>query len=262
MTGKELFIYPIDLGTLVGIDKSVFTNLQNEGVKINVPCIGWLILGGEKTVLVDTGPCDSDRADRYHRPIKKSSAQEVHEALAKIGVSAQDIDVVIFTHLHWDHCFNLESFTKATFFVQRKEIRYAVSPLPSDRKPYEAGEPGLQPPWMNVFGRFTLVDGDQRILPGIRVIYLPGHTPGSQGVVVETSGGEWVIAGDNVPLYENWIGDNRPEHIPSGVYQNLYDCYDSLRRLEVYGSQVLPSHDEKVFKHSRYPISKGENEGK
>jgi len=254
MTGNELFIYPLDLGTLVGIDKSVFTNLRNEGVKIDVPCIAWLILGGEKTVIVDTGPCDPDWASRYHRPIKKRPSQEVQEAFTKVGLSPKDVDVVIFTHLHWDHCFNLEHFSKATFLVQEMELKYAVTPLPSDRKPFEVGVPGVQPPWMKVFGQIIPIDGDQQVLPGIRVIHLPGHTPGSQGVLVETGKATWAIAGDNVPLYENWRGDDILDHIPSGVYQNLHDSYDSLGKLETFGDRILPGHDEKVFKHNRYPI--------
>jgi glyoxylase-like metal-dependent hydrolase (beta-lactamase superfamily II) len=109
---------------------------------------------------------------------------------------------------------------------------------------------------MKVFGQIIPLDGDQQVLPGIRVIHLPGHTPGSQGVVVETSEATWVIAGDNVPLYESWGGDNSLDHIPSGVYQNLYDSYASLRKLDEFGDRTLPSHDKKVFEHKKYPVSR------
>lgn len=253
MDRNSLSIHPLHLGSLASFDKSIFTLGRNQGTKLDFPCIAWVILGGEKAVLVDTGPCDPDWASKYHRPIKKTASQDIKEALTKVGLSPGDIEIVIFTHLHWDHCFNLDHFSEATFVLQKSEVEYAVSPLPSDTKVYEVGIPGVQPPWMKVFGNIRLIEGDQEILPGIRVLHLPGHTPGCQGVVVQTLDGPWVIAGDNVPLYENWEGDGALDHIPSGVYQNLYDYFNSVRRLEKYGNKILPSHDEKVFLHGEYP---------
>ena len=93
-------------------------------------------------------------------------------------------------------------------------------------------------------------------MPGIRVVHLPGHTPGSQAVVVETSEGPLVIAGDAVPLYENWEGDEILEHIPSGIYSKLEDYYHSVKRLKSLEARILPGHDDKVFSETRYPASK------
>ena len=253
MDKKTLSIHPLDLGTLVKIDKSIFTVARNQGEKIDVPCIGWLILGGEKKVLVDTGPSDPEWASLHHRPLAKSSSQEIKNALNKYGLRPDDIEVVIFTHLHWDHCFNLEHFPKATFWVQKTELQYAVAPLPTAYRTYEAGVPGVQPPWMKVFGSLKLADGDQEILPGIRVLYLPGHSPGSQGVVVDTGAGQWLIAGDNVPLYENCDGDGSQDIIPSGIYENLHSYYDSLKIIIKYHNRILPGHEEKIFNCSEYP---------
>ena len=253
MKKGELFIYPLNLGTLVSIDKSIFTLLRNQGCKIDIPCLAWVIIGGAKTVLVDTGPCDKDWACRYHRPIEKNSSQNITNALKGLGLAAQDIDLVIFSHLHWDHCFNLEHFSNAKFFVQRDEMEYAISPLPFDKKPYEVGLPGVQPPWMTVFGKTIVLDGDEEIIPGVSVISLPGHTPGSQGVLVDTYEGPWIIAGDNVPFYENWEGDDTLKHIPSGSYQSLFDYQSSLKRLESFGGNILPGHDKKVLINTRYP---------
>jgi len=256
MKKKDLLIYPLNLGTLVSIDKSVFTLLRNQGSKIDAPILAWAILGGTKNILVDTGPCDMDWASRYHRPIKKESSQEIVNALKKIGLSPNDVDLVILTHLHWDHCFNLEYFPNATFFVQREELKYAVDPLPMDKRPYEIGIPEIQPPWMKIFGKIIVTGKEDEIIPGVRVMHLPGHTPGMQGVVVNTSAGEWIIAGDNVPLYDNWEGDNALKHIPSPVYQNMYDYNISLNRIDSFGNNVLPGHDYKVLKNETYPIVK------
>ena len=107
---------------------------------------------------------------------------------------------------------------------------------------------------MKVFDRMVAVDQDQQIIGGIRVIFLPGHTPGSQGVVVDTADGEWVIAGDTVPVYDNWRSKDFQTPIPSGLFQNLYHFYDSLKRLESFGDKILPGHDGRVLTHARYPF--------
>lgn len=214
MQAKGLSIYPLDLGTITGFDKSLFTLRQNQGVKMDVPCLAWVIKGGEKIILVDTGPCDPQWAARYHRPMTKSPAQETKQALAAIGIEAAQIELVILTHLHWDHCFNLEHFPAATFHVQKRELEYAVHPLPADQSAYEAGIPGVVPSWRAVADRIVALEGDQELCPGVSVLLLPGHTPGSQGIVVQTADGPWMIAGDTVPLYENW-GDSA-KRIPTG----------------------------------------------
>jgi len=260
MREKGLSIYPLDLGTLMGMDKSFFTIRRNQGILVNVPCLAWVVSGGERTILVDSGPADPDWARKYHRPLKKDSSQEIENALRKIGLSKTDIKLIIFTHLHWDHCFNLELFPEVKFIIQKKELEYAVNPLPADRPQYEAGVPEIQPPWMKVFGRMKPVDGDQDIIPGVRVIHLPGHTPGFQGVVVETAEGPWVIAGDAVPLFENWDPEDAAKRIPGGIYQNLFDYESTLQKLGSIGNRILPGHDPKVTEDSVFPRFRGAGE--
>jgi glyoxylase-like metal-dependent hydrolase (beta-lactamase superfamily II) len=234
----------------MGIDKSIFTLRQNQGITLDAPCLAYVILGGTTPILVDSGPCSPDWAGRYHRPLRKEPSQEMPKALGTLGLDPAQIELVVLTHLHWDHCFNLEHFPRATFVVQRTELKYAVAPLPADCGVYETGVPGIEPPWMKMFGRIRPVDGDVELAPGVQAMHLPGHTPGFQGVAVETRAGAWIIAGDTVPLYANWKGNTR---IPGGIYQNLFDFYCTLEKLKVFGDRLLPGHDEEVLKQSRYP---------
>ena len=250
---QRLFIHPLNLGKLE-IEKSLLTFRSNFGSKIAVICIGWVIKGGEKIVLVDTGPSSRADATKYHWPLIKDASQEIDMALKAVGVKCEDIEIVILTHLHWDHCYNLEYFPKARFYVQKSELCFAIDPLPHERRAYEIGLTHVQPPWMKVIDRIIPVEGDVQIIPGIRTIKLPGHTPGSQGVVVETADGEWVIAGDAVPLYDNLRGNDLSPIVPGGIYQNIFDFYESLRKLEPYRDKILPGHDEGVFKQMIYPF--------
>lgn len=254
MSQREWTITPVDLGTLVGFDKSSFTLRHAPGVKLDVPCLAYVLQGGGRTILVDTGPCGAERSARHHRPLRKEPGQELPAALRGLGVDPRDIDLVLLTHLHWDHCFNLEHLPRAAFVVQRRELAYAACPLPADRAVYEAQIPGIRPPWMGAYDRIIPVEGDTEVAAGVRVILLPGHTPGFQGVAVATRDGEWAIAGDTIPILENWEKTAGQPKTPSGLYQNLFDYYDSLNRLNAFGSRILPGHDARVLDQPRYPL--------
>lgn len=253
MDHKEWTIRPLDLGTMTGLDRSLLVLRRDHGQVIDIPCLAFVLTGGTGTVLVDTGPCDPQRAAAYHRPLVRTRAQELGNALAAIGIAPKEIDLVVFTHLHWDHSFNLEGLLRAQFIVQRRELAYAADPLPADRPAYEAGIPGVQPAWMALGERLTAVEGEVELLGGIRTIPLPGHTPGSQGVVVATAAGPWVIAGDAVPLAANWNGGDPARRVPGGIYHSLADCYASFERLAPFGSRVLPGHEPRVTERPVYP---------
>jgi len=249
---QNLSIQPINLGQ-ISIEKSLLTFRRNYGVMADIVCIGWVIRGGNKVTLIDTGPPSPEIAALHHWPFARTDAQHIDRALAGIGLRCDDIETVILTHLHWDHCYNLEYFQRAEFIVQKSELAYAVAPLPAERRSYEVDIPTLRPPWMQVVDRIIPVDGDVEIHPGISVIHLPGHTPGSQGILVDTKDGTWVIAGDAVPLYDNLEETDTVQILPSGLYQNMFDYHDSLKRLEPFRGTILPGHDARVFRERRYP---------
>ena len=119
----KLRIHPLLLGRYLKVEKSIFTYGFNQGVKFSASCIGWYIEGAEKKVLVDTGPSHPDLALKYHPHLELSREDlGLHRALAGVGIKPQDIDLVVFTHLHWDHCYNAESLSRATFLIQSEEL--------------------------------------------------------------------------------------------------------------------------------------------
>jgi glyoxylase-like metal-dependent hydrolase (beta-lactamase superfamily II) len=245
------------MGRILDFDLSLLTARRNMGIRLDVPCLAWLILGGTRPVLVDTGPPDQDFCARHHRPVEQNPGEKLPALLGALGVDPASIETVVLTHLHWDHCFNAGCLPNARFFVQQAELRYAVAPLPVDRQAYEALTPGLVPPWMAYYDRIAVVCGDIELLPGIRLLHTPGHTPGSQSVAVETIRGPWLIAGDTVPVYANWRTGG--EKIPSGLAQDLRVYYDTLNKLKKFGDNILPGHDAAVLEHTVYPVlrSKG-----
>ena len=243
---SDLTIWPLSFGTINNAEKSNFTYGRNHGEKITSSSIVYLIKGGSKNILVDTGMSDPEWASKYHYPSIRTKSQEPTAAVENLGVAVEQIDIVILTHLHWDHCFNNDLFANAQIFVQKEEIQYALFPLPIHNLFYESFAIGMTPVWLKDIGRFTVVEGDLEIVPGVSVLRLPGHTPGFQGVLVKTKKGNQIIAGDLCPLYENWpVLDKEP--IPPGIHVNLIDCYDSFKRLRNLADSIFPGHDPRVL---------------
>ena len=130
------------------------------------------------------------------RVLVDTGMTEVHALVADMDPrlrpwSEQDIDLagidmVVNTHLHFDHCGGNHLFAGKPIYVQRRELDDARS-----QDDYTISE------WVEAPGvRYMPVDGELELLPGLRLLPAPGHTPGTQVVVVETGGRPVVIAGD------------------------------------------------------------------
>ena len=249
-----LRIRPLSVATFA-IEKSNLLHLTPPSGAVAAPVLMFLIEGAGKRILVDSGCAEKDWADRYHPHVRmqRTAAQDPVAALARCGLQPADIDVVINTHLHWDHCFNNALFANAEIIVQREELRYAVAPLPIHAGYYEAYTPGIRPAWMAAYDRIRPVEGDEEIVAGVRVLSAPGHTAGMQAVAVETERGCYVIASDTVPTYENWEGTATLRRVPNSIHVDLEAYYRSLRRLEKLAAFVLPGHDMRVLEQEVYP---------
>ena len=152
------------------------------------------------------------------------------------------MDLIVNTHLHWDHVYGNGDIPHAPIWVQRAEVRYAAAPLPRDARAYET-DLGA-PLFTKFYDRLVIVDGDCEIIPGLRLMLTPGHTPGSQAVLVETAGGVHAIAGDTFNLYDSLNAD--PPR-PPGIFQDLEAFYASAARLRAAAEIILPGHDPLVL---------------
>jgi len=218
--------------------------------RIDAPCIAWLLQGPGSPILVDTGPGTRDQAPQHYRPGDPNDFLPLE--LARLGVDPNAITTVILTHLHNDHVGGAGHFPNATFHVQLRELQEAVWPVPFQRPIYEVNRRGHLPAWVHILDRFVALEGDTMIVPGVSTVTLPGHTNGSQGVLVDTAAGPHLLPGDLVPLRENWSPPPAAP-VPNGNHTDLYACERSFRRLAELAATVLPSHDPRVFDHPAYP---------
>lgn len=142
-----------------------------------------------------------------------------------------------------------ESILNAKFLLQRKEMAYAIAPLPCFRYAYYEKSIG-KPQFVDYLDKIEVIDGDREVEDGISAIYIPSHSPGFQGVLVRTEKGNYFIAGDAVGMFECW---ERTPHIPSSIFNNLEQYYESIEKIDKIADFILPGHDNKVFDKSIYP---------
>lgn len=247
-------IQPINTG-FIKVDHGVHVISGREpGKKVLIPATAWLVRGAGRTILVDTGMCETERADKWHHEGSyQPEGYAIHDQLASLGIDLSDVDTVVFTHLHWDHCSNMKRFNRAKFVVHRAELEFARNPWPWYYRSYEAGALGLEAPFAGI--EFTQIDGEEEIADGIRVFPTPGHSPGHQSVAVRTAEGLYIIAGDAVFVRENLEGDPKMllPYLPIGRYVNFFDMWSSLEKIAHMGGYVLPGHDLRVFERQVYP---------
>ena len=230
-------------------DKSSLTRLRNFGETIDIPSIVWLIQSQSEVVVVDTGMPGPEIARSRHGEHTRPPEETLARSLENNGVDRFAVRTVVLTHLHWDHAYNNDVFPNAEFLIHEAELAYAWAPLPINLRSYEHvdGRPGAY----IRDAQFTLLTGDSEVRPGIDVLHTPGHTPGSVVVVVRTVVGSVVVAGDTIPLFENWYGAPQGSdlyRLPSAECTDLHAYYRSVRRIErSQPALILPSHDLAVF---------------
>jgi glyoxylase-like metal-dependent hydrolase (beta-lactamase superfamily II) len=160
-----------------------------------------LVRTGEKTILVETGignKLPEKMAQIYKQPAR------LLDNLQAIGVAPEDIDIVINTHLHFDHCgWNtvrrgdglVATFPNAKYYVQENEWEHGRLQLERDAVSYMS--PNYDP--LLESGQMVLLSGDLELLPGISVKVFPGHTANMQAVMVESGGKTACYISDLIP---------------------------------------------------------------
>ncbi|HEY4843548.1 MAG TPA: MBL fold metallo-hydrolase [Terriglobales bacterium] len=207
-----------------------------------------LVRTGDKNILVETGignKLPEKLVQIYKQPAK------LLENLGAAGVAPEDIDIVINTHLHFDHCgWNtvrrgdqvVATFRNATYYVQRQEWEHGCLQLERDAISYMS--PNYDP--LIESGQMVLLDGDAEIVPGISVKVFPGHTANMQAVIVESGGRS---NGKKTACY---ISDL----IPTAAHLDLtwvmaFDLFplETIESRKKYYSRAIPEKWLTVFTH-------------
>ncbi|MFC1812015.1 N-acyl homoserine lactonase family protein [Thermodesulfobacteriota bacterium] len=236
---QEYTIHPLVVG-VNETDQGIMTYLRDYGKRIWLPIYVFYIKGGEKNILVDTG------LEEFVVPEEVGQTYgfdvlEFEDALATVGLKPEDIDVIIHTHLHNDHCENDYKCVNADVYVQKDEYEFFKHPHPVDHRYYSDILDDV---------KVIEVEGDSNILDGIDVIYTPGHTVGGQSVAIRTSEGKAIITGfccndKNFPA--------TGPAISPGVHINVMDAYDSAQKIKAMADILIPLHDLSIGRLKRIP---------
>lgn len=185
------------------VSKDLVTIALDVNMPLTAPFLAFLLESGSKKILVDTGI-----HSRYFAGGKgfagaqqtKGGEDLLLESLKKHKTRPEDIETVLYTHLHNDHAGNCHLFPKALHVFHDAEWNELINPIISMRF---RGDFDIEViPVLEKF-RCRRVVGDGEITEGIRFYHTPGHTIGGLTFAVDTSDGPYVIPGDVVNIYQN-----------------------------------------------------------
>ena len=224
--------------------KSIFIPDADRAEIIELPVMSALLRHVRGNVLFDTGchpDVATDGAGRWGALAKimnptMTADDNVLAGLASLGLKPADIDVVVNSHLHTDHCGCNAFFPKATFVAHALELE-AARTASGETTGYIASDWNPTKGWDEVTSERDLF-GDGRIV----LIHTPGHTPGSIGGLVQLDrSGRFLLAGDTVSLMETLEREMIPRNTWNG--EALARSQQEVRRIAASGVAVIASHD-------------------
>jgi 4-pyridoxolactonase len=243
-------------------DQSIITFAIGAGEKVWSQVYSVYVDHPEAKIIIETG-MDPDLWSPSLKQVlvpKQEPEQRLDNTLRIIGVKPEDIDVVINTHLHADHCSFNRLFKNATWIVHRNELKEALVPEPFEITYFR--------PCFDVGLETQLIDKDYNVVNGIEILDTFGHTAGHISVSVETDkSGIFLFTGDAAMTKENFWGSERtsPKGWPCAPCIDQRAFMRSLEKMRDYVRSTkartmktcspLYSHDSEEFnkwKHAPY----------
>ena len=199
--------FRIDGGTMFGVVPKalwsrVFPADENNNIAQATNCV--LVERGSQKILIDTGYGSKLPAKQRQR-LSAEEGDPLSASLSALGISPEDIALVVLSHLHFDHAGGatridergelVPTFPNAEYIAQRREWVNATAGFPELEGAYPLEN--LRP--LEASGRLRLVDGNVEVLPGLRYFLTGGHTEGHAVILIESEGQSAVYLGDLCP---------------------------------------------------------------
>jgi N-acyl homoserine lactone hydrolase len=231
-------LYALQNGFL-GFERAGLFYGDRSADRVAIPVACYLVRTGDATILFDTGisPRAVPGLVRQDPLCRFGDEDLLVHRLDSIGLEPSDVDLVVLSHLHFDHAGGAALFTGSELVVQQDEYAYAHYPAAFFasfyyRKNFDL--PGY---------RWRLLDGDADLVPGVTVLRSDGHTPGHQSLLVQLpQTGPVILAGDCC-YWQRSID----EEVPPGVVWEPTRAMHSIKRLKTIarltGGRIFPSHD-------------------
>ncbi|MEH7885169.1 N-acyl homoserine lactonase family protein [Bacillus sp. JJ1609] len=227
---------------------------HNQGTTY-LPFFYILIQNKEHNILFDIGYRNEakDGQKDWSKLFGATNIEAPAEVLKKVNLTPNDIDIIILSHLHFDHAGNIDQFPNAQFYVQKEELDGWVSSLSLPDKVRDwvwlATDMDHIKDLMEVAAenRLTLIEEDNfEVAEGVKLHQAKGHTFGTQAVTVETKKGMYALAQDVVYTYENAI-DNKPLGLGIDNVEQLMSIHKINKLVGGKVDFIIPGHDIAVF---------------
>jgi glyoxylase-like metal-dependent hydrolase (beta-lactamase superfamily II) len=257
---QDIKLYAFSSGALT-LGKGILQNLAPLD-PVQVPVGFYLIRHPKGNVLFDTGNNDKLIADPSYWPpahlaMKPVTTPDVaiDVQLKKVGVSLDDVNYVVLSHMHLDHGGNVARFPKATIIVQKDEVRNAFWPEHGTGGPYVLDDfLPLRKPFDNAGNAVNMIqlNGDHDIFGDGTMIVKRwvAHTPGSQMMTVKLKNtGLIILTGDNVYFREN-VEKNLPPNLVLAYYPTgFFSAYEFIRQtMASQKADYFTAHDPDAYK--------------
>jgi glyoxylase-like metal-dependent hydrolase (beta-lactamase superfamily II) len=171
---------------------------------IDMACVGLIARINGRVVVCETG-IGTKLSEKRARQVALREPEGLLQSLRRVGITPDEVDAVITTHLHWDHAGGLTrrdeqgglelTFKKARHFIQQSEWDFALHPDMRSESAYYHDD---FTPLADGNRAVELLDGDTEVLPGVHVRHVGGHTPGSQVIVFRSGELACAVTGDLV----------------------------------------------------------------
>jgi glyoxylase-like metal-dependent hydrolase (beta-lactamase superfamily II) len=242
-------VYAVRFATIASFPVSSLVAGADRARRLDIAMMIWVLKGADgRIAIVDSG---FHREQYFHQFAVKDYVSP-SEALAPLGIKADQVTDILLTHMHWDHAGGLDLFPAARVWVQKDEYDYYTSDAWQSRSTHGGidADDVLELVKRNITGNVSFVRGDDdTMLSGILFGIGGKHTWQSQFVAAHTREHTVVLASDNMYLYEN-METHTPVAQTLDAASNLR-TQDRMRSLASTPAFVIPGHDPAVF--DRFP---------
>lgn len=196
--------------------------IQGSTLRTNIGLLGACTIAlvkGEKNVLIDTGHYGNRRV--------------LLDNLKQRGLGVEDVDIVVLSHLHWDHALNIDLFPHSTVILNSRELDYA-----RNLKPTDWATPTFIASLLEDM-KVRTVNDNAAVIEGVKAIETPGHTVGHLSIIVKTPKGVAIVAQDAIPTARSF---NRG--LPDFIFWDEDAARKSVRKIKSVKADIIyPGHD-------------------
>jgi glyoxylase-like metal-dependent hydrolase (beta-lactamase superfamily II) len=229
-------------------------------LRLKLPYLAYLLRDGRTNILIDNGMNERFLIDgkAWGGCPADAGSKDILASLAKEGLKPDDIDLIIYTHLHNDHAGTSNFFPQTKSLAQKDEWYNLTNTVFAEqvRRDYDLEVI----PFLKNNRNFFRIDGDLDLMEGIRIIKTAGHTRGSQSVVANTTNGLRVFVGDQFhlpcscfPRMREMFDCDGNVHkitpppddwptIPSSLVYNYYAYYESAEKIKAIIPALEPEY--------------------